>query len=345
MVVGAGGTVHEDDVVDAGAARREAGDGPPPQAARAANARDIASQRLARRGPPAEGITSRVCRRITYLVSAGTPLPPLAGNPLLEERLRLGALDRRGLTRQRLVRRYSYGVPTDDVLAAIARVSPKGVVELGAGTGYWARQLHDRGVDVVAYDRSPPSTAENDYVDRVTWFPVLVGDERSPAQHPERTLLIVWPSPEESWAADACAAFHAAGGEVVVYVGEGPGGRTGDDALHRLLGDAGPCLGCDLGVIDVACVCEVVTLWTSIDVIARCHVGATPTTPARSTAASTHGPQRAALAGGTAWRLGRSGDRDQWARSSPLSRSVTRRARHGSRRLRAASVQRARRWR
>jgi hypothetical protein len=35
-------------------------------------------------------------------------------------------------------------------LAAIARYAP--IVEMGAGTGYWARCLRERGIDAVAYD-------------------------------------------------------------------------------------------------------------------------------------------------------------------------------------------------
>ena len=54
-----------------------------------------------------------------------------------------------------LRRMYSWGVPTEEALKAIIDVSPAGVVEVGAGTGYWAMLLHTRGVDIVAYDRTP----------------------------------------------------------------------------------------------------------------------------------------------------------------------------------------------
>jgi hypothetical protein len=54
-----------------------------------------------------------------------------------------------------LRRMYSWAVPTDEAIAAIANASPFGVVEVGAGTGYWAMLLRHRGVDVLAYDRTP----------------------------------------------------------------------------------------------------------------------------------------------------------------------------------------------
>ena len=171
--------------------------------------------------------------------------------------------------RQRLVRRYAYGIPNDEAFRLIASVSPRGVVELGAGTGYWARLLHERGVDVVAYDRWPPGSGANQFVDDdVQWFPVREGDERAVARHPERTLLLVWPTWNETWPADAVAAFHAAGGATLVFVGEGPGGLTGDGVLHARLGAPGPCVACSLGVPDAPCVCGVAALWRAVRSVA-----------------------------------------------------------------------------
>ena len=86
----------------------------------------------------------------------GLDLPPLTGNPLLEARRRHGAIGRDHPLRQQLVRRYAYGIPTTEALDAVAAAAPSGIVEVGAGTGYWARLLHDRGVEVVAL-RPPPA--------------------------------------------------------------------------------------------------------------------------------------------------------------------------------------------
>ena len=196
-------------------------------------------------------------------------LPRLTGNPLLDDRGRIGPIGLEDPRCQRLVRRYAYGVPTDETLDAIAEVSPAGVVELGAGTGYWARLLHERGVDVVAYDRWPPPSSDNRFVDdAIPWFPVLSGDERDVARHADRTLLLVWPTRNEVWPADALTRFHAAGGSTVVFVGEGPGGRTGDSVMHALLGAYGACLACGLGVLDVPCVCHIQPLWRLVRLVA-----------------------------------------------------------------------------
>lgn len=160
------------------------------------------------------------------------------------------------------MRRYAYGIPSGEALALIADASPDGVVELGAGTGYWARLLHDRGVDVVAYDLRPPDDGANESFDAApSWFPVRPGGFDAVGVHPERTLLLVWPTWDESWPGDAAACFHAAGGRRLVFVGEGPGGLTGDSVLHALLGEYGACVACGLGVLDAPCVCSITPRW------------------------------------------------------------------------------------
>lgn len=189
-------------------------------------------------------------------------LPALDGNPLLDAWRDHGPLSRSHPERLRLVRRYAYGIPTDRVIEEIARASPGGVVEVGAGTGYWARLLHEAGVDVVALDRWPPPSPRNRFVDPVEpWFPVRRAPAAWAGRFPDRTLLLVWPTWDEPWPAGALRRYHAAGGRAVVYVGEGPGGLTGDDVFHRLLDDHQPCLACSLGVVDAPCQCEVHPLW------------------------------------------------------------------------------------
>lgn len=149
------------------------------------------SRDVAHLAPKSSRPTSASAARLV----SGAPsdhLPALVGNPLLDERHQAGPVGRRHPVRQRLVRRYAYGVTNDEALEAIVAASPAGVVELGAGTGYWARLLHERGVDVIAYDRWPPGSGANDFVDDdVQWFPVREGDERAVAGHADRTLLLV----------------------------------------------------------------------------------------------------------------------------------------------------------
>lgn len=187
------------------------------------------------------------------------------GNPLLDERLRLGPISRYDEKRNRLARKYAYAVPNTDALDAIAEASATGVVEIGAGSGYWARLLHDRGVDVIAFDRFPPESGDNLFVDAAScWFNVQRGDENSVVDQADRTLLLVWPTWEEAWPGATVAAYHAAGGRAVAFVGEGPGGRTGDSVLHALLGAHGGCVACRFGVADSPCICGISPQWALV---------------------------------------------------------------------------------
>jgi hypothetical protein len=58
--------------------------------------------------------------------------------------------DNRLQIRHHLSRKYAFGVPGNYALDCLARYEP--LVEIGAGTGYWARCLRERGADIVAYD-------------------------------------------------------------------------------------------------------------------------------------------------------------------------------------------------
>src|SRR5580700_1024497 len=90
--------------------------------------------------------------------------------------------------------RYSYAIPNREALSTISELAP--LVEIGAGTGYWAWLLRQMGVDIVCYDASPPSSdsARNQFHPRSRcWTEVLQGDETKLDQHADRTLFLCWP--------------------------------------------------------------------------------------------------------------------------------------------------------
>lgn len=164
--------------------------------------------------------------------------------------------------RHEAVGRYAHAIPSPSAVRYIAASCPSDVVELGAGSGYWAHVLTEAGVDVVAYDLEPVEEGSNDFFGPILpWFPVLRGDETSLPDHAKRALLLVWPTRNEEWPARAVSGFHAAGGTRLVYVGEPPGGRTGDDVFHASLGEITGCVHCGYGVADAMCICGVEQLW------------------------------------------------------------------------------------
>ena len=133
-------------------------------------------------------------------------------------------------------RRFSWAVPNEEALETIRRYSPNGVAEIGAGGGYWAMLLRERGLDVAAYDPEPSGGGE--WFQGTPWTEVLRGDHTAVIGHPDRTLLMVWPMYVAPWTHEAVELFD---GDTIIYVGEGCGGCTGTDRMHALLGQTPYC--------------------------------------------------------------------------------------------------------
>lgn len=133
--------------------------------------------------------------------------------------------------RNRACQEFAWAIPTAEAIAAIARHGP--VVELGAGTGYWAALLKEAGVDVVCYDALPPDSKVNPYhQDAPRYHPIAPGGPEQLAGHSDRTLILCWPPYDDPMAYNALVAYK---GETVIYIGEGQGGCTGDDRFHHRL--------------------------------------------------------------------------------------------------------------
>lgn len=133
--------------------------------------------------------------------------------------------------RKTLCMAYSWSIPSPGDIAWItSRLSSAGVVEPGAGGGYWAWQLAQAGVDVIAYDPADPAGSK--FTSGEPWYPVLRDDHGVTARHPDRSLLLCWPSYDEPWGAWSLAAYK---GTQVFYIGEGQGGCCATDEFFDLL--------------------------------------------------------------------------------------------------------------
>jgi hypothetical protein len=123
--------------------------------------------------------------------------------------------------RLELAQRYSYVIPDARSLAVVGALGP--IVEMGAGTGYWASRLIAHGVDIVAFDQAPPDgEAPNRYhAPTPTWTDVVRGDQTLLRDYADRTLFLCWP-PRFSSLAD-CLTYYA--GNTVACIGDG-GHRT-----------------------------------------------------------------------------------------------------------------------
>jgi hypothetical protein len=133
-----------------------------------------------------------------------------------------------------LTKRYAWAIPSPGDLAWLARVlGRRGLVEIGAGSGYWAWQARQAGIDVIAYEPVAPSA--NTYTDGTEYLATVRAGHAAARDHPDRALLLCWPSHDESW---ATSTLHAYTGDLLVYIGEDRGGHCADDGFFQHLGRA-----------------------------------------------------------------------------------------------------------
>ncbi|WP_433363021.1 hypothetical protein ACQPZX_31365 [Actinoplanes sp. CA-142083] len=135
--------------------------------------------------------------------------------------------------RRELASLYSWAIPSPAALGLIASYGP--LLEVGAGTGYWASLLSAEGADVVATDITPPGRGDNPYHRAgSTWFPVASSSAVDAVRaHPGRTLLLCWPPPFDD--AAGYAAVRAYRADVLLLIGGDEDGPAGTPRLHREL--------------------------------------------------------------------------------------------------------------
>lgn len=141
--------------------------------------------------------------------------------------------------RNDFVTEYSFTIPYYEVLSKILSFSP--IVEIGAGSGYWARCLSELGGDIIAYDTFPPGEHApwewfkgNPWYDD-SWYQIMEGDESSAALHPERTLFMAWPMPMSPMAYNALSLYKENGGKTLIYIGDPNPASSGDEHFYELL--------------------------------------------------------------------------------------------------------------
>lgn len=149
-----------------------------------------------------------------------------------------------------LQRLFSCAIPTAEALQAIVNLDMP-VVEVGCGSGYWARLLRGRGVDVLAFDLHPPRVAgkvgttgadseeaqtmepedddvfgEEDNIFGAAWIDDIKEGDATAAgceSAKGRALLLCWPyegSEHHGWDADCLKQYT---GNTVIYVGDWTG--------------------------------------------------------------------------------------------------------------------------
>ncbi|MEW9530604.1 hypothetical protein [Microbispora sp. NPDC049125] len=121
-----------------------------------------------------------------------------------------------------LYQAYAYAVPSPADIDWMERIlNGRAVADVFAGGGYWAWQLAQKGVNVLATDAAPP---------RQTYQPVLRMCAGTVIT--DRALFICWPPGNSSAAYEALRVYE---GDLLIYCGEINDGCHGDDAFFAEL--------------------------------------------------------------------------------------------------------------
>lgn len=137
------------------------------------------------------------------------------------------------ILRQELSRVYSWAIASRTVLDWFAdRLSGRGLLEVGAGSGYWAWLLRTHGIDVLATDSV---TDRNGYTDRFRYTDIHTATAVEAArQHADRVLAIIWPPHQDPMATEALRAYEGPG---LFYIGDRPGGLCAEPSFFAELAE------------------------------------------------------------------------------------------------------------
>lgn len=115
------------------------------------------------------------------------------------------------------IEKFSFAIPNKEAINTIKSYSP--IIEIGAGSGYWAKLLSQHGVDIKAYDSYPSKIH----------FPVEKGGPKKVKENKDRTLFLCYPDLHSSMAYNCLLNYQQQlkDGKVLILVGEQ--GITADD--------------------------------------------------------------------------------------------------------------------
>ena len=130
------------------------------------------------------------------------------------------------------INEFSFSVLTQEIVD-LFKTSSKSFLEVGSGTGYWAWELSQAGVDIVATDPKPYTHIHyREEFPRKCWVkPEKLNARNALKRYPGRTLLMSWPCLGEKWAFHTLKAYT---GDKFIYVGEW-NGCCAEESFFELL--------------------------------------------------------------------------------------------------------------
>lgn len=137
--------------------------------------------------------------------------------------------------RRDLVRKYAWAIPNQSIIESIVKFAGDStIVEVGAGSGYWARLISDFGGNIDCFDNHDLGFGfHNEY------YPVSNEDHTVISSHKvdekNKVLLLIWPPYATNMAEDCVRNALSSGYDKVIYIGESYGGCTANDGFFDLI--------------------------------------------------------------------------------------------------------------
>lgn len=127
------------------------------------------------------------------------------------------------------VKKWAWAIPTEAAIREMVKYTP--LIEIGAGSGYWAKLVEEEGGQVLCFDQYEPIQNKN-YTFIRQYHDVSLGGPEVLPDFPRHTLFLCWPPYHSSLASDCLKKYP---GKTLIFVGEGWGGCTGDDEFFEIL--------------------------------------------------------------------------------------------------------------
>ncbi|WP_412516446.1 hypothetical protein K8Z49_37690 [Actinomadura madurae] len=137
------------------------------------------------------------------------------------------------IRRQELSRICSWAIASRTALDWLThQLDGRDLLEVGAGSGYWASLLAAQGINVLATDSV---TDHNGYADRFRYTDIQPATAADAVRHhADRVLAMIWPPYRDPMAVDALRAYEGPG---FVYIGDRPGGLCASASFFEELAE------------------------------------------------------------------------------------------------------------
>lgn len=138
----------------------------------------------------------------------------------------------RTMERDAFIRRFGYAVLCKEVVGVLLRVH-RTWIEVGAGSGAWTRGLRAARLDVIGSDPANGNYEKRFWTEHHDPSMLSLNAVEAIRAHPDRDVLCVWPSYDETWAGLALREIQP--GRLLALVHEGEGGCCAEKGLYREL--------------------------------------------------------------------------------------------------------------